>query len=116
MVYLSANPNAVEILEENPSKINWCVLSLNPKSMVILNHNIEKVNWVHVNKNPDILNTINDDIYKMVQSVFNTNINSIRLVIECPSKFDLNYPAKIDWKTIWKNPDIFTLTDFNDFL
>jgi len=40
---LSANPNAIHILEKNMDKINWQQLSANPNAIHILEKNMDKV-------------------------------------------------------------------------
>jgi hypothetical protein len=37
--WLSLNPNAIELLQENKNKINWDVLSLNPNAIELLKEN-----------------------------------------------------------------------------
>ena len=43
--HLSANPNAIHILEQNLDKIDWFYLSENPNAIHILEQNLEKVDW-----------------------------------------------------------------------
>jgi hypothetical protein len=43
-VYLSLNPNAMELLKENQNKLNWKNLSLNPNAMPLLKENQNKLN------------------------------------------------------------------------
>ena len=43
--YLSYNPNAFRLLEQNVDKVNWHLLSLNPNAIPILEKNLDKVYW-----------------------------------------------------------------------
>ena len=51
---LSANPNAIFILENNINKIDWYNLSENPNALDILKNNQEKINWYMLSLNPNI--------------------------------------------------------------
>ena len=42
---LSENPNSIELLEQNPDKINWKLLSGNPQAIHLLEKNLEKIDW-----------------------------------------------------------------------
>ena len=44
MDWLSKNPNAIHLLEQNPDKINWAELSRNPNAIYLLEQNIHKIN------------------------------------------------------------------------
>jgi hypothetical protein len=43
-VYLSKNPNALELLKENQNIINWSCLSENPNAIDLLKENKDKIN------------------------------------------------------------------------
>jgi hypothetical protein len=43
--YLSKNPNAIQLLEENLDKIDWNSLCSNPNSIQLLEKYPEKINW-----------------------------------------------------------------------
>jgi len=45
---LSSNPNAVSLLEENPTWINWDMLCLNPNAMHLIQRNLSNINWLYV--------------------------------------------------------------------
>lgn len=51
---LSANPEAIDILDVYPEKINWVYLSSNPKAMDILKKNQKKIDWTMFSANPSI--------------------------------------------------------------
>ena len=43
--FLSFNPNAINLLKENPENINWCILSNNKNAIEMLENNKENINW-----------------------------------------------------------------------
>ena len=47
-VQLSANPNAIHLLEQNPEKIVWSNLSTNPKAIHLLERFPEKIHWYYL--------------------------------------------------------------------
>ena len=52
--YLSKNPNALHMLEANPTKIDWDGLSENPNAIHLLKANPKKINWRCLSQNPSI--------------------------------------------------------------
>ena len=42
---LSLNPNAIELLIANPTKIDWELISRNPNAIKLLKANPTKINW-----------------------------------------------------------------------
>ena len=48
--FLSENKNAIELLKENPNKINWTILSRNTG----LRKNQDKIDWNMFSENPSI--------------------------------------------------------------
>ena len=75
---LSANPNAVHLLEKNMDKINWIYFSENPNGMHLLEKNIDKINWNLLPKNPNAMHLLEKNM------------------------------DKIDWHYLLRNPNIFT--------
>jgi len=49
---LSANPNAINLLEKNPKKIYWNILSANPNAIPLLEKNQDKIFWWMLSVNP----------------------------------------------------------------
>ena len=49
--WLSANHNAINILENNLDKVNWYELSKNYNAIHILEKNLDKVNWYYLSQN-----------------------------------------------------------------
>ena len=50
--YLSANPNAINLLEQNKDQIVWNRLSENPAAIYLLKQNKDKINWDRLSENP----------------------------------------------------------------
>ena len=50
---LSANPNAIDLLEENKHKIDWYELSANPNGIKLLNQHRDKINVPQLCSNPN---------------------------------------------------------------
>jgi hypothetical protein len=76
--YLTINPNAVSLLQENQDKIYWPNLSKNPNAIDLLKENQDKIYWLNLSKNPNAI-----DLLKENQD-------------------------KINWYNFSKNPNIFT--------
>ncbi len=51
---LSANINAIHILEKNLDKIDWNNLSRNINAISILKNNIDKIDWNNLSRNENI--------------------------------------------------------------
>jgi hypothetical protein len=75
-VWLSENPNAIHILEQNLDKVNWIMLSKNPNAIHILEKNLDKVNWIMLSKNPNAIHILekNQDKVNWMQLLLNPNI------------------------------------------
>ena len=43
--WLSQNPNAIHLLEQNLDNVEWNCLSGNPNAIHLLEQNLDKVNW-----------------------------------------------------------------------
>ncbi len=50
-IYLSANPNAIEMIKKNPKKINWIYLSANKNAIQLLKENENNINWYYLTMN-----------------------------------------------------------------
>ena len=61
MVFLSSNPNAIELLKENQDKINWRELSLNPNAIELLKENQDKINWSELSSNPNAIELLKEN-------------------------------------------------------
>jgi hypothetical protein len=45
MVFLSSNPNAIDLLKLNIELIYWNDLAQNPNAMSLIEDNIDKIDW-----------------------------------------------------------------------
>ena len=64
LYWLSDNPNAIPILEQNLDKVGWDCLSRNPNAVHILEKNLDKVDWWFSSKNPNALHLLFSLDYK----------------------------------------------------
>ena len=56
--YLSENPNAIHILEQNLDKVKWDCLSVNPNAIHILEKHLDKVDRKWLSLNPNALHLL----------------------------------------------------------
>ncbi len=56
--WLSRNPNAIPILEQNIDKVDWRILSMNPNAIPILEKNLDKIDWNELSINPNAVHLI----------------------------------------------------------
>ena len=62
--YLSTNPNAIKLLQENQNKINWCLLSLNNNEIELLRENQDKICWNSISANKNAISLLSEKIKK----------------------------------------------------
>jgi hypothetical protein len=62
--YLSQNPNAICLLEQNTNKIDWTWLSLQPNAINLLEQNIDKINWNYLSRNPNAIHMLEKSMDK----------------------------------------------------
>jgi hypothetical protein len=103
--YLSANPNAIELLKANPEKIDWGWLSANPSQYAIelLKANPDEIQMPYLSSNPnpyaiELLKANPDEIDWLLLST-NPNPYAIELL--------KTNPKNIDWEYLSMNPSIF---------
>ena len=82
--YLSKNPNAIDLLKNNPDKINWKMLCINPnaihmvnnkkdrnrlskknKDITLFSHNLNRMNWCDLSKNPNAIHLLEKNLDKI---------------------------------------------------
>ena len=78
--YLSLNPSAIHLLEENIDKINWCELSVNPSAIHLLENNINKINWNMLSLNPSTIHLLEKHIDKIDWIYLSFNPSAIHLL------------------------------------
>lgn len=112
---VSANPDAIELIQQNASKINWDELSKNSNAIELLLANPDKINWRNLseNTNPKAIDLLRKNPEKIEWNRLSRNINAIELLRDNPTKVDWNllhsnqnpeivgillaYPELIDW-------------------
>jgi hypothetical protein len=63
--YLSANPNAIPLLEENVDKIDWDMLSRNINAIHLLEQNVSKINWKWFSANANAVDLLGQNVHKI---------------------------------------------------
>ena len=127
---LSANPNAIDLLKENPKKINFNYLSANPKAIDLLKEQIKyentldvkeykvlenKINWEYLSANPNAIDLLKENSNKINWKTLCSNPNAIDLLKErieyektlADEELD-ELENKISWYFLSSNPSIFT--------
>jgi ribosomal protein L24E len=122
-IELSANPNAVEFLKENPEKIDWSYLSLNPNAIEFLKENPDKIDWSYLSLNPNAIEFLKENPEKIDWTELSLNSNAIKLLKKNPEKINWIYLSqnenaielltnnqdKIDWSNLCLNPNAIEL-------
>lgn len=127
---LSANPEAIQLLEANRDKINWVQLGTNPKAIKLLEEELQvrpqNIYWYSLSGNPEAGKLLKRNPHKIVWSIFSENPIACELLKENPKDGELlkervefedtltmkkyneisNY-NKLHWISLSKNPSIF---------
>jgi hypothetical protein len=84
-LWLSTNPNAMHLFENNPDKIDWEPLSLNPNAMHLLER---KIVWDWLSRNPNAMHLLKQiNPYEIDWSRLSRNPNIMEIIC------DLDYDA-----------------------
>ena len=67
-IWLSKNPNAIDLLKDNIKKIDWDALSLNPNAIELLEKYPVRIDWKFLSENPNAI-----DLLKINQKRINWN-------------------------------------------
>ena len=78
--FLSANPNAIHLLEKNIDKISWIYLSQNPNAIHLLKKNMDKINWIHLSANPKAIHILENNLDLICWYHLSKNPNAIHLL------------------------------------
>ena len=97
--YLSRNPNAIHLLEQNIDKINWHWLSTNPNAIHLLEQNMDKIVWDYLSENPNAIHLLEKNMDKIDWNMLSKNPIAIHLLEQNMDKIDLSY--------LLQNPSIF---------
>ena len=108
--YLSKNPNAIDLLEENYDKIDWEYLSENPNAISLLKSNKDKIDWYMLSLNKNAIKLLEEKLKLEEKGIYDENnaINWGRLSINTnPNVIKLlkKYPNKINWERLSENPN-----------
>ena len=98
--FLSLNPDAIELLKENPDKIEWIWLSSNPNAIELLKEKIDEENKM----DKEYLKKLPSN-KKIDYSNLSENVNSIELLRE--------NPKNINWMRLSANPSAIGLLKAN---
>lgn len=102
---MSANPNAIRILEANQDKINWSKLSGNPNAIHLLEANQDKIDWYNLSSNPNAIHLLEANIDKIAWEVLSYYPFAIHLL-------EANQD-KIDWDSLCSNRAAIHLLEDN---
>jgi hypothetical protein len=118
---LSANPEAIQLLEANRDKIDWVQLGKNPKAIKLLEEELkvrpQNIYWYSLSGNPEAIKILNKNKDKIVWSIFSENQNAGELLrerIEFEEKLpkkkynEITNYNKLNWHFLSSNPSIFT--------
>jgi hypothetical protein len=126
-LFLSANPNAIDLLKANPKKIVWWKLSSNPNAIELLKANKTKIEWdyLSLNTNPYAIELLKENQDKIDWHYLSTNPNAIELLKANPNNIDWMYLSanpndealellkenqdKINWKWLSTNPSQYAI-------
>ena len=106
-VFLSANPNAIELLKKYQDKIDWEYLSknTNPNAIDMLKTNLDEINWNFLSANPSAIELLRGNPDKIVWSNLSVNPNP-RAIELLKENFD-----EIDWNRLSQNPNAIELLE-----
>jgi len=111
--YLSANPNAIELLKAsteaiellkaNPNNIDWIFLSSNPnpEAIELLKANQGKINWAYLseNPNPEAIKLLKTNLDEINWYLLSRNPNPAAIELLKANK------TKISWEYLSENPN-----------
>ena len=80
--WLSENPNAVHLLENNLDKVDWYLLSSNPNAISILERNLDEVYWERLSCNPNAIPILKNNLDKVDWDNLSRNPNALSLLFE----------------------------------
>ena len=101
---LSSNPNAISILEQNPSKIDFNYLSKNINAIHLLEQNISLIDWDNLQWNINAIK-IYEQHPEMISMWMSSMPNAVSLLSQ--------HPEKIDWDLLSTNPAALSLLEKN---
>ena len=103
--WLSKNPNAIHLLENNLNKVDWDILSSNSNAIHILENNLNKVDWDILSSNPNAIHLLENNLNKVDWDALSSNPNAIHILE--------NNLDKVDWDLLCYNPNAIHLLKNN---
>jgi len=73
--WLSKNPNAIHLLEQNMDKIDWFYLSGNPNAIHLIEQNLDKIDWLYLSRNPSAIHLLEQNQHKICWELLSGNPN-----------------------------------------
>ena len=114
---LSFNKNAIEYINcpKNYHKINWVYLSSNPNAIHMLEENKKKINWYHAsrNKNKDIIPLLEERIRSTVKNNYK---NYVHWDCILSSNFDVSSLVEIEFQKPLLNNRILRTLNYRTLL
>ncbi len=104
--WLSLNPKAIDLLQQNIDKIDWYNFSRNPNAIPFLEKNIDKINWNGLSSNPEAISLLlkNKDLINWRELCSNTNgIDIIINKYSCLNNPEEDYDEEIFFNLDWCN-------------
>ena len=83
MGWLIENPCAINLLKQNPDKIDWYHLSRNSSTIKLLEQNLDKIDWCNLSSNPSAIELLKQNHHKISWIMLSSN----------PSIFEIDYQA-----------------------
>ena len=80
-------------------KLDWVKLSANPNAIHLLEQNLDKIDWPHLSTNPNAINLLEQNLHKINWNWLSVNSNAIPMLEQNKDK--------IDWYVLSSNPSIF---------
>ncbi len=127
--YISKNPNAIKLLEENINEIVWEQLSFNKNAIHILENNQNKICWNNLCYNENAVHLLVNNLDKVYHGMggFCSNPNAIHYLEQNINKINwiglsINPNAihileknldKVDWSLLSKNPNAIYILEKN---
>jgi len=105
--HISANPNAIHLLEQNIDKIYWTYLSCNLSAIHLLEKNRDKINLFYLSKNSNAIHLLEQNLDKINWLHLSGNPNAIHLLENNLNKVNWLLRNPCVWYALSENPSIF---------
>jgi hypothetical protein len=127
--YICQNSSLIELIKQNPDKIQWDALSRNPAAVSILKENPDKISWsdLCINTSLEAIELIKENPGKIDALCLSTNSAAIKYLEEHPEIIDYwglswnsaaihlieKRPDKINWLGLSNNPSAIHILQKN---